>query len=33
MDLQLSKESITVNEVVFDSAIEQPIECDVILPR
>ena len=32
MDLQLSKESITVNEVVFDSAIEQPIECDVILP-
>ncbi|WP_312641694.1 SPOCS domain-containing protein [Hydrogenoanaerobacterium sp.] len=32
MELKVIKESVTVNEVVYDSFTELPIECDVLLP-
>lgn len=32
MELNLQKQPITINEVVYDSEVEQPIECDVLLP-
>lgn len=32
MELNLQRQSITVSEVVFDSDVEQPIECDALLP-
>lgn len=32
MELNLQRQPITVNEVVFDGLAEQPIECDALLP-
>lgn len=32
MELNLQRQSITINEVVFDGYAEQPIECDALLP-
>lgn len=32
MELNLSKQTVSVNEVIYDGVTEQPIECDVLLP-
>ena len=32
MELQLSRQGITINETVFEGRIEQPVECDALLP-
>lgn len=32
MELNLQRQSITINEVVYDGFVEQPIECDALLP-
>lgn len=32
MELNLQRQSITINEVVYDGYVEQPIECDALLP-
>lgn len=32
MELNLHKQSITINEAVHDGTLEQPIECDALLP-
>ena len=32
MELQIQKQSLCVNEFVFDSQTEQPIEVDLLLP-
>ena len=32
MELNLQRQTITMNEVVFDGHVEQPIECDALLP-
>lgn len=32
MELNLQKQTITINEVIFDGTVEQPIECDALLP-
>ncbi len=32
MELNLQRQNITINEAVFDGFVEQPIECDALLP-
>ena len=32
MELNLQRQTITINEVVYDGYVEQPIECDALLP-
>lgn len=32
MELNLQKQAINMNEVIYDGTVEQPIECDVLLP-
>ena len=32
MELNLQRQTITINETVFGSSVEQPIECDALLP-
>lgn len=32
MELQITKQTLPMNELAFDSPIEQPVECDVLLP-
>ena len=32
MELNLSKQTVHVNEVLYDGTVEQPLECDVLLP-
>jgi len=32
MELNLQRQKITINEVVYDGYVEQPIECDALLP-
>ena len=32
MELNLQRQAITINEVVYDGYVEQPIECDALLP-
>ena len=32
MELNLQRQSITISDVIFDGAAEQPIECDALLP-
>lgn len=32
MELNLQRQAITMNEVVYDGFVEQPIECDALLP-
>ncbi|MDL2233698.1 DUF3794 domain-containing protein [Ruminococcaceae bacterium OttesenSCG-928-L11] len=32
MELNLQRQSITISEVVYDGDVEQPIECDALLP-
>jgi len=32
MELNLQRQSITINEVIFDGNTEQPVECDALLP-
>lgn len=33
MELNLQRQSMTMNEVVYDGSAEQPIECDALLPE
>ncbi len=32
MELKVTKEAVTINEAIFDSTVEQSIECDLVLP-
>ena len=32
MELNLQRQTVTVNEAVYSGAVEQPLECDVLLP-
>ena len=32
MELNLQKQTVSVNETVYDGSVEQPLECDVLLP-
>lgn len=32
MELQIRKQNLSINEMVFDSQCEQPLECDLVLP-
>lgn len=32
MELLTNKQTVAINEVIYDSAVEQPVECDVLLP-
>ncbi len=32
MELNLQRQPITINEVVYDGSAEQPLECDALLP-
>lgn len=32
MELNLQRQTITINEIVYDGQVEQPIECDALLP-
>lgn len=32
MELNLSQQTVSVNEVIYDGTVEQPLECDVLLP-
>ncbi len=32
MELQIRKQNLSINELVFDNQCEQPLECDIILP-
>lgn len=32
MELNLQKQTVSVNEVIYDGTAEQPLECDVLLP-
>lgn len=32
MELNLAKQTVTINETVYDGFVEQPIECDALLP-
>lgn len=32
MELNLQRQSITINEIVYDGFVEQPVECDALLP-
>ena len=32
MELNLAKQTVSINEVIYDGTAEQPIECDVLLP-
>ena len=32
MELNLQKQTVSINETIYDGVVEQPLECDVLLP-
>ena len=32
MELILQKQTVSINETIYDGVVEQPLECDVLLP-